>query len=179
MRDKKGQVNTLAPAILALVFAAIVLVFGIIIVQSLRDVDTLNDIAVTITNETVATVNFETATAVAHATKCGFSAFSVTEAINETGNVIVPATNYTAVAATGTIIFIGTDAGENFGFNNTDWDVTYTYKWGDTACEQANLTVVGLGTFADFWEIIVLAVIISIVIGLLLVIFGGASGRRR
>lgn len=89
--NRKGQVNTLAPAILSLVFAGIVLVFGLVMAQELRDTQT-----------------------------------AATEA-------------YVA----------------------------------------ANLTVVGLGTFADFWEIIVLAIVITVVIGLLLVIFGGAGGRRR
>ena len=37
---KKGQVSSLAPAILALVFAGIVLVFGIIMSESLRDTQT-------------------------------------------------------------------------------------------------------------------------------------------
>ena len=85
---KKGQVQTLAPAILALVFAAIVLVFGLVISQELRDTQTA----------------------------------------------------------------------------------------GTEAYLAANETVVGLGTFADFWEIIVLAIVITVVIGLLLVVFGG--GRR-
>jgi len=87
--SKKGQVQSIAPAILALVFAAIVLVFGLVITQSLRDTQTAG-----------------------------------TEAYN-----------------------------------------------------AANLTIVGLGTFADFWEIIVLAIVITVVIGLLLVVFGG-RGRR-
>ncbi len=86
---KKGQVQSIAPAILSLVFAAIVLVFGLVITQSLRD-----------TQES------------------------------------------------------GTDA--------------YT---------AANKTIAGLATFADFWEIIVLAIVITVVIGLLLVVFGG-RGRR-
>ena len=87
--NKKGQVQSLAPAILSLVFAAIVLVFGLVMTQELRDTQT-----------------------------------AATEA-------------YIA----------------------------------------ANKTVIGLGTFADFWEIIVLAIVITVVIGLLLVVFGG--GRRR
>jgi len=89
MKNKKGQVQSLAPAILALVFAAIVLVFGLVMTQELRDTQT-----------------------------------SGTEA-------------YTA----------------------------------------ANLTVSGLGTFADFWEIIVLAIVITVVIGLLLIVFGGKQRR--
>ena len=87
--SKKGQVQSIAPAILSLVFAAIVLVFGLVISQSLRDTQTA----------------------------------------------------------------------------------------GTEAYDAANKTIVGLGTFADFWEIIVLAIVITVVIGLLLVVFGG--NRRR
>ncbi len=88
--SKKGQIGGLASSILALVFAAVVLVFGLVISQELRDTQTA-----------------------------------------------------------------GTDA-----------------------YDAANETLVGLGTFADFWEIIVLAVVISVVIGLLLTVFGrGGRGR--
>ncbi len=89
--DKKGQLNLLAPSILALVFGAIVLVFGLVITQRLVDTTTANT----------------------------------------------------------------------------------------TANIAGNKTAAGLGTFADFWEIIVLAIVIAIVIGLLLIVFGGAAGRRR
>jgi len=93
---KKAQVQTLAPAILSLVFAAIVLVFGLVMLQELRDTDAI-----------------------------------------------------TGGAAS----------------NN------------ETAYIAANDTLIGLATFADFWEIIVLAVVITIVIGLLLIVFGGATRR--
>jgi len=87
--QKRGQLGSLSTSILALVFAAIVLVFGLVISQELRDTQTA-----------------------------------------------------------------GTDA--------------YI---------AANNTLVGLGTFADFWEIIVLAVVISVVIGLLLTVFGNSRAR--
>ena len=86
---KRGQVGNLAPAILALVFAAVVLVLGLVITQELRDTQTS----------------------------------------------------------------------------------------GTEAYDAANLTVVGLGTFADFWEIIVLAIITTVVIGLLIAVFGGRRAR--
>jgi len=38
-------------------------------------------------------------------------------------------------------------------------------------------TTTGLGSFADFWEIIVLAIVITVVIGLLLITFGGTNKR--
>ena len=41
---------------------------------------------------------------------------------------------------------------------------------GGTAYLAANKTVTGLGTFGDFWSIIVLAVVIAVVIGLLLTV---------
>ena len=102
--NKKGQVNSLAPAILSLTFAAIVLVFGIVMTQELRD-----------------------------------ASYTESSTCNTSSGV---------------------------------------YS-GCPAYDAANETVVGLGTFADFWEIIVLAIVITVVIGLLLVIFGGAGGRRR
>lgn len=49
---------------------------------------------------------------------------------------------------------------------------------GSEAFTAANKTVVGLGTFADFWSIIVLSVVIAVVIGLLLVVFS-ARGRAK
>jgi len=53
---KKGQVTTIAPAILALVFAAVVLVFGLIITQELRDTDVVTQaVSVGIINETTTT----------------------------------------------------------------------------------------------------------------------------
>lgn len=88
--SKKGQLQTLPTAILALVFAAIVLVFGLVISQELRD------------TQTSGTEGFDT----------------------------------------------------------------------------ANDTLAGLATFSDFWEIIVLAVVITVVIGLLLVVFGGSKRGR-
>ena len=87
LQNKKGNLNQMVPAILTLTLAAIILVFGLVIMQELRDTQTE-----------------------------------------------------------------GTDA--------------YT---------SANDTLVGLATFSDFWEIIVLAVVITAVIGLLLLVF---SGRR-
>ena len=89
MNQKRGQLSGMATAILSLVFAAIVLVFGLVIGQELRDTQTA----------------------------------------------------------------------------------------GTEAYIAANSTVHGLGTFADFWEIIVLAIVITVVIGLLLVVFGGKRNR--
>lgn len=97
IKQKKGQLAALAPAVIALVIAAVFLILGLVILQELRD---------------------------------------------------------TSIVSAGT-------------------------KVNDSAFAGANLTLVGLATFADFWEIIVLAIVISVVIGLLLVVFGGSTRGAR
>jgi len=89
--NKKGQIGNLAPAIISLVLAAVILILGLVMLQEVRD------------------TNIMTA--------------------------------------------------------------------GDEAYKATNETLTGMGTFGDFWEIIVLAVVITVVIGLLLTTFSG--GRER
>lgn len=48
--------------------------------------------------------------------------------------------------------------------------------WGQTtagteAYSAGNETIVGMGKFADYWDLIVLAIVIAVVISLLLVVF--------
>lgn len=170
--NKKGQVSNMAPAILGLVFAAIVLVFGLIISQSVRDTNTIRDAySGTVLNETLTTVDNITGEQVAAWDNRGFNDFTVLYASNATSGAIIPATNYTTSEG-GYIISTQWST-----YLDQNWNVSYTYNYGGEAFESSNNTLIGLGTFGDFWEIIVLAIVISIVIGLLLVIFGGS--RRR
>jgi len=171
MRYKKGQVNTLAPAILSLVFAAIVLVMGLVVTQSAVDTRDGTQTGTVAANETLTISGAGVTDAITHATDCGYASWTPTAVYNDTdsGNqTLVITTDYT-VNTDGTLT------------NVTYWEnpifVTYTYTWGGEACIAGNKTVYGLGSFADFWEIIVLAIVITVVIGLLLVIFGGS--RRR
>jgi len=172
--NKKGQVSNLAPAILALVFAGIVLVLGLVISQAM--VDTQEGAVLTSTaNESLAAFNgaVDTNQSLPGSLKCGY-ADSVASLIvyNTTLNVIVDAGNYTSYPD-GNIINLTDDIA------HYPWLVSYDYTWGGQACEGANDTVTGLGTFADFWEIIVLAVITTTVIGLLLAVFGGKKRSSR
>ena len=48
------------------------------------------------------------------------------------------------------------------------WDQTSS---GTEAYEAGNETIVGMGKFADYWDLIVLAIVITVVISLLLVVF--------
>jgi len=169
--NKKGQVQNLAPAILSLVFAAIVLVFGIVMSQELRDVDTLKN-QFTTTNEIDGWLN-ETAYVLSAESGSLTDRFVITGIIGEQGgemNVSIPVANATVNVLTGSVTNATTYTNGNVTYN-------YTYYSGEEAWVGANSTVSGLGTFADFWEIIVLAIVITVVIGLLLVVFGGRKGR--
>ena len=55
--------------------------------------------------------------------------------------------------------------------------LSYLYVSNDQAAIDINETIVGIATFSDFWEVIILALVISIVIGLLIGVFGSGRGR--
>lgn len=57
-------------------------------------------------------------------------------------------------------------------------NASYIYETFGAVKSNINNTVSGLGTFADFWEIIILAIVITIVIGMLLVIPSIGGNKR-
>ena len=175
---KKAQVSSLGPTMIVLILAAVILVFGLIITQSIRETDVVRfpNTAATVHNESTDAVVDDTGEALAGSINPGCSAQIVavwhgTEIANTTFTALISSGNYTLSDCTITA------ASGISGDNDTIWNVTYDYRYGGEAYVSANQTIVGLGTFADFWEIIVLAIIITIVIGLLLVMFGGRRGR--
>jgi len=176
LSQKKGQVSGLAPAIIALLIAGVFLVMGVIILQELRDLDTLISSSETVTNETGAWIN---ATAYPLDDEDGdkTGGFSVTAAANATNNGtggywVIGSGNYTVDATLGTVT--GT-AGRTD--NYSDVNITYTYSSGEEAWDATNSSLFGISTFADFWEIIVIAIITTLVMGLLLFAFGRRTGR--
>lgn len=170
--SKKGQLGAMAPAILALTFAAIVLVFGVIMLGELGDTTDGGDVTGRFTNQTITMTNTTGITSeITQSNDCGYSSWNATQVMNASVqlSVFTYLVDY-GVHANGSIY--------NLTFpTDPSILVSGTYVWGGEACEATNLTEFGLAKFADFWEIIVLAIVISIVIGLLLVVFGGRRSR--
>lgn len=167
---KKGQVQTLAPTMIALVFASVLLVFGLIMTQEMRDTDIVNQaVTASVNNETVTTLS-EVAQNVTNVGNRGANSFAVVSVTNTTGGVVASG-NYTFSSSGALASTAGAE------YNGSDVNISYTYLRGGESWVSANDTIAGLGSFADFWEIIVLAIIISIVIGLLLVVFAGRRNR--
>jgi len=169
--SKKGQVNAMGPAIIALVIAATFLVLGVIMIQETRDTDIVNEALLnTVGNETFSSVT-EAGVATTYAGDLGFKDYTVLIVTNASGGETIPANNYTVDATTGTVTAVGTP------HNNSDWNVSATYYTGDQAYRGANESIVGFQTFAGFFEIIVIAFVLAVVIGLLLAVFGGRRAR--
>lgn len=162
--DKRGQVNTIPPAVIALIVAGVFLVLGLVMLQEIRDTDVVSSVnTLTTQNETLTTVT-ETGETLAN-NELPAAVCTITLVTNATGGETIAAANYTQTNC----VLVSAAGGT---YNNSNWNVTYDTGYGDQAYTGGNTTVVGLGTFADFWEIIVLAIVISVVIGLLLTVFG-------
>lgn len=154
--------------IIALVLAAVILVMGLIMTQTLQD--TIDSVATGVTNDSFNAMTYETNLTAGEATLCDFSNFAVTAAYNLSNGAVINSSCYLAGVNDGNLIAVL--CGATTGYNNTHWNVTTTYDWGDEACNAANATTAGLGTFADFWEIIVLAIVVAVVLGLVMLSFG-------
>jgi hypothetical protein len=120
-------------------------------------------------NETLTSVQ-ETGEYVSNYTACNWGSFAVTQALNATDGVLIPAANYT-VSANGLVAYSGV-AGR---FNNTNWLVTYTYTDGGSACDAASSTSGQFVSVVPLIGLVLVIVFIGIVIGILIYSF---KGRR-
>ena len=162
----------LTPAILALVFAAIVLVFGLVMTQSVTDTQDAGQ-TVVVANETFPAFTGAGVQTLGSASTCGFGSIDTSTFVlfNATGDIEVALTTDYTITSAGVV----TNTSDTYSVHTGL--ASYTYTWGGEVCTAGEATTEGLGTFADFWEIIVLAIVITIVIGLLLVVFGGRRSR--
>ena len=168
MNDKRGLgLGDLYPAVLTIVLIGIIVGIGIFILTETSDA--VSNTEITVTNETG--INATQGVAVSHASDCGFSDFAVVEANNGSE---IGAGNYTIDADLGTI----TNASAEF--QDSLWNVTYTYKGTtDTSttsyCGVMETTETGIGGFATWIAVIVVVLAAAIVLGIVLSSFGRGS----
>lgn len=154
--NKKGQLSGLGMAVLALVVAAFVLVLGLQLLNGFQSVT--DDYTATAVNESGAFINVTGYTLARSSIVPGFSSPVIVTAINGSNGAVIPASDYVLV---GNVL---TNATAKI------WqavNVTYSYNYGQQAYIASNKSVAGNATFADFWGIIVLAIVIGIVVTLL------------
>ena len=151
--------------IISVVVIGVILIMGIFIASSIQDATRETNTAGSISNETLTTVSNITAETVANA---GLNDFSMTIGIitNATDGVVIAAGNYTSTLS-GTVI--ATDAGAISTFNNTNWNVSYTYIYsGDTNTSTAAGDLVTALSGGSAWITILIVVgFATIVLGML------------
>jgi hypothetical protein len=173
LSGKRGNVQMLAPAIITLVMAAAMLVLGMIILESVNDITYKTYTPAAIVNESsiiaVKESGFNTTVYLYKDAVC-----KLNKCVNATDGILIPAANLTATNCH--IRYSGALAS---GPNNSIWKCSYNYSYSAKTdiSDASNKSLVGLGTFADFWEIIVLAIVITIVVGMLLVVFAGRRAK--
>jgi len=166
--SKKGDVNLVLTAVTVLFIGAVLLILGLVMLDDLY-ITTSDDTGST-TNETLTTVT-EAGETVDNASLCGFHDFAVTQVNNHT--LIITSGNYTINPRLGIIYSTGDSQ-----MNNTNWNVTYTYLWGNSeACLATNETIFGQGKFGDYIDLIVLAIVIVVITSMILVGFNMRKTR--
>ena len=117
-------------------------------------------------NETIATVN-EAGTSFDISSLRDVVCASVSNVLNASGNVVIPSANYTQTACS--IAYSG-PVDDTFGFNNSNWKVSYTFTFTNytTAGQTGNDMIDGLGTGMSWITIIIVVFFASVVLKVLL-----------
>lgn len=172
LKDKRGMsIDSMIPVVTLLVLIGIVMGLGLYVMNQTNEA--ISTTTNTVANETLTTVT-QTGETVATSTDCGFRDFAVTTAYNATaGNgTVIGSGNYTVSANEGIVYAADSQ------FNNTDWNVTYTYTGdeGVDSCEALETSLTGLSGFADWIAVIVVVIAAAIVLGIVMSSFGRRSG---
>lgn len=154
--------------ILALAVAAIALIMMLVIQQGMIDSNIVD--ANSQASFTNATLTDATPRVLACSTRPGASCGGITAVTNATSGHTVAASNYTQNNC------LVTDLAGPYAA--VSWNVTYSCTYGEETYLSTNKTLVGMGTFGDFWQIIVLSIVGAIVIGIIFSAFGGAKKMR-
>lgn len=127
----------------------------------------------TIYNETLTTVT-ENGEQVATIGACGFTDFTVATVQNSSGDPAeFPQTNFTSNSS-GYVFFA---TGGNVSFNNTDWNVTYSYSFVGTACNITEGLTTELDDNTSIAGVILTISLVGIILSVLIGVF--MMSRRR
>lgn len=172
----------LAPAVITLALGAIILLFALMMLDELY-ISTGTTVT-QVVNESIAGNGvkvFDKAEGYVLdvAGKCALNSITIENVINGSNSgVYITASNFTVESRTATIKLL-TGEGSLIDVNNTQMNITYRYRAGDNAaCTAANSTIFGERKFADYYDLIVLAIVIAVIVSLILVIFSFAGKRQ-
>jgi len=170
VKDKRGLgIGDIYPIIIIIATVAILIAILLIVFNEWQDIT--NTIEGENINDTLGNVT-EIGQYIDNYSLCGFADFAITKLVNESTGETVTAGNYSS-SADGKIWFIDPGGG---GFNNTFWNVSYTYSYGGEDCDLMESITEDLGDFIKWIGIILLVVAAAIVLGIVISSF--ASDKR-
>ncbi len=172
---KKGQLTLGNAPVIVLVVGLLFLVMATVaLVGEKFGAAMPSDNSKSVVNETLANVNSSSISYVVNrgGTHCNYESFTVIAAVNgtapTTGTVIDP-DNYT-VSSDGGII-ISTLGETDGGYNNTIWNVTYSWTYAGTACNVTEDLQTELGNNTGIAGIVLTIALVGIVLTILISVF--------
>lgn len=143
---------------MVIVFALLILGVGFYLMQSFLNMDSLVDTEATVLNELDGSIN-STGYTLAGASTSGANSFSITDAVNETGDPI--ATGNWSVSSVGVVLNITYESWNNVTFN-------YTYNYGSEAYAGMNQTMEAFGDIPNLMGLVILIILVGIIVTILL-----------
>jgi len=171
--NEKGRISSLQNVVIALIVIGIVIGIGFLVLEEFKS--NLSENTATVNNETVSKVTEAGKYVAYNYTTAGincYNSFVPLVVTNATGGEVIASGNYSydsngkiwAVTAT---------------YNNTDWNVTYTYKYGGEACAGVSSTITATRKVPTWLPLVVILLIVGVLLWLLFkVIPSGVSGVR-
>jgi hypothetical protein len=178
----KAQLETLQSIIIAIVFIGIIIGIGFLILDEFKNTTDLNNVAI-VKNETINSVTSVGKYVVRNSTTAEIKCYNtfvpiVVRGINASGSTVITAENYSYNTDTGKIW--STTSGL---YNNTNWNVTYTYQSGKDDCGAIVDTINVIKKVPTWLSIIVILAIVGILLAIVFSVLpkagvGGSSFGR-
>ena len=170
---KKGQLSLGDAPIVVLVVGLLFLVMATVaLVGEKFGAAMPSDNSGGVTNETLASVNSSVVSYVVNTpdTHCNYENFAVLVVTNGTATSageVIDSANYTVSSDGGIIVTSATDG----GYNNTAWNVTYSWKFAGTACNVTLDLQTELGNNTSIAGIVLTIALVGIVLTILISVF--------
>lgn len=160
MAETKG---ILIGGALALIVLAILVAMGMLVMSEINDATDDDYTTNTVNDTTVLVSGADTALDGNSKFGCALTSISLRGGSDNSTNIVIDAGNYTY-----TNCYIRGTAGISSGLNNTGVNVTYTYTHGDTTINNAvNDSAIGISGFIDWYDIIVIMLVVAVIFSLL------------
>lgn len=171
IKDKRGLgIGDIYPIVLTIAVVAILITIIMLVFNEWQGIT--NKLEGETINDTLNTVD-EFGEYVDNATVCGFDDWVITKVTNESTGETVTAGNYSYDEDTGEIWYADVEAGQ---FNNTNWNISYTFVYGGEDCEAMRTISTDYVDFVKWIGIILLVVAAAIILG---VVISSFASRER